>query len=220
MLKGQFAPETRAAAEKELAFDATQFQILLLSPVLCLAFLGLTDIPREIIEVRDAHPDDEAALKAAEDKFDHPDRLLERPDVPPMYRFEDHCQEAALPFPTARISRLIEITEQSFSADGVITAGIPELEPGTMARLEGMKEYNLISVGYDPREAGGTEEIQQMNNPQIPTDDGRVKRFMDEMLETYGSKSVAYIRCVMLCPHLQSHPYLPCHPLIGTAITR
>ncbi len=53
----------------------------------------------------------------------------------------------------------------------------------------------LYSLGFAMTEASGPEEVPAvMNNPQIPTDDGKVRKFLDNCETRFGKRSVAYVR--------------------------
>jgi hypothetical protein len=80
-------------------------------------------------------------------------------------------------------------------ADGMITMGTPEIEPNATKSVPEMMGMPLYSLGFAMTEASGPEEVPAvMNNPQIPTDDGKVRKFLDNCETRFGKRSVAYVR--------------------------
>ena len=87
------------------------------------------------------------------------------------------------------------------ASDGLITSGIPELEPQSHEAIRRLFDKEVYSTGYNPAEGSGTDIIPTiMNNPRYPTDNGRVEQFLDFSLETYGQGSVIYVRYESMTP--------------------
>ena len=81
--------------------------------------------------------------------------------------------------------------------DGVVTCGVPEIEPsveGVMLRQNGIKTY---PVGVSVLEALEGDAPDVMNNPRYRTDRGEVLRYLDDRLEKNGERSVAFVRYVL-----------------------
>ena len=80
-------------------------------------------------------------------------------------------------------------------ADGLVTSGTPEMEPEATKLTPETAKMPVYSVGHVPMDGGGEETTPHVdNNSKLPTDDGRVVRFLDACQAEYGVRSVAYVR--------------------------
>ncbi len=118
-----------------------------------------------------------------------------------MYNFEMLPQIFAYDFPGLEgIFKMRQgFMKDLFAGDGLVTCGTPEMEPESTNEMPKLIDKPVYAVGYSPHEVSGAEEIPPvMNHPRFPTDDGRVKLFMDDCLAKNGSRSMVYIRSVIL----------------------
>ena len=119
--------------------------------------------------------------------------IRHRPDLPPMRNFE------LIPQAGRDIGQDIEIRKMLmapvFRCDAVVTMGTPEMEPESTETTPKMMGIPLYTVGYIPTGSGKAEIIPSIvSDPEKPVDDGMVKRFMDDSLTRFGTRSVAYVR--------------------------
>ena len=131
------------------------------------------------------------------------DIIRHRPDVGPMRGFESQPQQGA-PADTPEVAlgfrRMLNGPILEY-ADGLVLQGTPEIEEEATNLLPKRIGVPLYSLGYLPsqRDIGAGENIPKVvNNPNHPTDAGRAKSFMEEMLGKYGPRTVAYVRCAII----------------------
>jgi hypothetical protein len=119
--------------------------------------------------------------------------------LPPLMRFEHYPQVLGRKDTIFdQIYQRIGMRRLLLSTSGHINAGAPEMEDDAQSGFAEVLGMPVYSVGYDPAEAGGREDIPAvMNNHQISTTgDAKVVTFMNEMQHKYGQKSLAYVRYV------------------------
>ncbi|EIW73591.1 hypothetical protein M231_04197 [Tremella mesenterica] len=124
------------------------------------------------------------------------DRIIDPLDIPARPQWEFHPQVGSWQFDSiVPALKMPYFFSPAFKhCDGMIINGVPELEPKAAATLSGLLGHPVYTIGYDPTEVSGKEDIPELvNNPRYPTDDGRVKKFLDECLAHYGENSVVYI---------------------------
>ena len=139
----------------------------------------------------------------AEDAACHVKNVSNTPDLPPMTTGQLYPQYAPDgPMPMFSPRKSIGIFQKFALAfedlDGLVTAGVPEIEPNATRCLREDIGWKLYLIGTPGLELEGDEVLpEKVTNERYQTDNGSVKKFLDHNLRKNGEKSVVFIRCVL-----------------------
>ncbi|WVQ84878.1 hypothetical protein IAT38_007041 [Cryptococcus sp. DSM 104549] len=119
-------------------------------------------------------------------------KLLEPPDLPPMYDYEYDPQQAAMPFPEAYYWKLTAVETATRESDALITFGARELEEWTTKKLETTFGVPVYSLGPQL-----SKEAFDNNHPARRTvyspDERKVMEFLDNVVTKWGKRRAVYI---------------------------